>query len=109
MRTETDRLLANLHRVQQRLARIERALMSEREREREIVRRRQARLRYVVGGDVVGGSDRDEFESTNTLALARQRARERDKALFEGRVPAAAKAPEPAPPGDEARPGESSG
>ena len=109
MSTETETLLAGLRRVHRRMARIELALLSERTRERNIERRREARLKYVVGGDVVAGANRGEPDAKTTLAAARDRARERDQALFEGRVPAAAKAPEPAASGDEARPVEGSG
>ena len=99
MTTESEHLLASLRRVKRRIVRAELALMSERAREHEIQRRREARLKYVIGGDVVAGSDRDEFEATSTLVLARERARKRDKMLFKGRAPEAAEEP---PSDDEA-------
>ena len=106
MSTETETLLAGLRRVHRRMARIELALLSERARERNIERRQEARLKYVVGGDVVSGADRDESDAKSILENAHARARERDKGLFDGRVPDAAKEP---PSGDDATAAEGAG
>ena len=93
MSTESERLLTRLRRVKQRLARAESAVMSQLALEHEIAKRRAARLKYVVGGDVVAGAGRGELAAKNTLAVAHGRARERDQPLFNGRVADAAKEP----------------
>ena len=90
MHTETERLLAGLRRIKRHIERAELALKSERAYEKQIERRREARLKYVVGGDVVSGAQRDESDAMTALSNAHTRARERDKTLFTGRVPEAA-------------------
>ena len=99
MTTESEHLLASLRRIKKRIARAELALESERAHEKQIERRRKARLKYVVGGDVVSGVERDESDAKTTLNNAHARARKRDKTLFKGRVPEAA---EETPSDDEA-------
>ena len=101
MERTTKQLLADLKRVQRRLGRMESALMCEAARERQIERRRAARLKFVVGGDVVGHAARGELGAQAALEAARKRARERDQTLFVG--------PVSAPPDDDAPPREDSG
>ena len=87
MERTSDQLLADLRRVKRRISRIESALMSATARERQIERRRAARLKFVVGGDVVGRSDRGEPDARAALEGAQDRARERDQALFDRYIP----------------------
>lgn len=99
----SDQLLADLQRVKRRIARIESALTSETERERQIERRHAARLKFVIGGDVVGRAKRGEVDAMSTLTGVRDRARERDRALFAGRVPTEYARPQ-TPPTDDTEP-----
>ena len=103
MEQSTDQLFADLRRVKRRISRIESALLSEAARERQIERRRAARLKFVVGGDVVGRAERGESDATATLASARDRARDRDQTLFDGRVPTTAQ-DAATPPADDTEP-----
>ena len=103
MERSTDQLFADLRRVRRRISRIESALLSEATRERQIERRRAARLKFVVGGDVVGRAERGESDATAALDGARERARERDQTLFDGRVPTTAQDAAP-PPADDTEP-----
>ena len=82
MNRTSDQLLADLKRVKRRISRIESALRSEDERELQIERRRAARLKFVVGGDVVGRTDRGELDAKAVLEGAYMRARTRDQELF---------------------------
>ena len=82
MERTSDQLLADLARVKRRIARIESALRSEDEREGQIKRRRAARLKFVVGGDVVGRTGRGEPDAKAVLEGAYNRARTRDQELF---------------------------
>ena len=86
MERSTGQLLADLRRVKRGISRIESALLTEAARERQIERRRAARLRFVVGGDIVGRAERGEQDATATLVSARNRARVRDRTLFDAHV-----------------------
>ena len=103
MERTADQLLADLARVKRRISRIESALMSETAREQQIERRRAARLKFVVGGDVVGRTGRGEPDAKAVLEGAYKRARDRDQALFPDsvRVESAAAA---TPPSEDAQP-----
>ena len=82
MERTSDQLLADLERVKRRIARIAAALTSETAREQQIERRRAARLKFVVGGDVVGRTGRGEPDAEAVLEGAYRRARTRDRELF---------------------------